>query len=1120
MSQALRTDDMDDLGIEVSHERILSDKERERQRKILETRIENDDLNITEYIAHLDSRGWLNSQIEAWRVLLEDEFDTSSYETPKGKYIRSPFKNEKTGSFHADSEKGTFRYYCFSTGLNGSSVLRFMYHLQNPNNENPSSQDLDEFVINHAIARNYPMRYSITGTKNEKYYKYEDRAKDVRETVINALIKEEILVKIDNEAINPTNQKSYYYQLNPNISTSNLGAVHDIINNIHISLDKEHGLKQDNFLASKIANINRCITTVKNDAKGMIQDLLKYPENRRNVLLIEDKLGRNTNLYNIETGVLEIAVTSNEVTNLPLIGIHLRDEKIKEKLYAKDENGNIKPCNIVITNNLRRAHQINQKENGVAITLPTAIKTLTKQENSRIVKQGSPYFHMINAISEVAGIASSHGLLIDDMVGDPINAFKGNNHKGASAETRALFLRNCILGASSNMKIGFYNHAADTRTSVMNYLTSNPHEAFDNLFIPKQNNYTLSQTFDYQKRQRQEFAQVSKEISDIKEKNRKITEANKKLGPNQTPQPRIKEPKLPRFDGGRERNEPYVQKLIQELTDSYKRSKSEQLPAIKDKFLNAENLTPEITYQVNLKNSGLKIPENSVPKSPNKTLLANVNEALNKQFELKRDNAYFKEFLSKRGLDTAMDSNGVLLYEKFGLGYSDGTELDALRQQGMQLPNNILSALGLYVAEYDSENKNEVKAHLMTEKRITFNIKDVHNNIISFAGRIIDNHTPAFNDEDISATKYKNGRSSLLFDKNATLYGINEAYQAVQEKSNIIITEGYMDCIACHAAGVENAVATLGTSYGYDKMQETLRYANTITMVLDGDTAGRNAAMKAAMKFISDCSTREEVLNEYGKPVYDADKKPVLKDVYKPSLFNGFRDFNVVFLPRLPQNGFNDGIKKGLDPDEFIQLFGKENFQKELEKRIPLDEVIVQSCFEDSFENNKLYANRYEALNDDFAFVNFKDRIQESLKGIQQRIQKAQSLLNENPQQPIIQEMIDNCSSFVKSVNDKAENIVSKAKWLRAISQKEGLTLLDTYYAYGNVNEHEVTSRLLFPEFMELRQAQHYQDMYQSYQNELATKTEQKMDVQQDVAQENVMHQEQNVQSQPKRIRQ
>mgnify|MGYP001596249584 CR=1 FL=1 len=119
--------------------------------------------------------------------------------------------------------------------------------------------------------------------------------------------------------------------------------------------------------------------------------------------------------------------------------------------------------------------------------------------------------------------------------------------------------------------------------------------------------------------------------------------------------------------------------------------------------------------------------------------------------------------------------------------------------------------------------------------RIMFPIINEHSETIAFGGRSIDGREP----------KYLNSPETAVFRKKRTLYGINVAKEAIQERNEVLILEGYIDVIAAHRMGVRHAVGTLGTAFTEEHVRTIRRYTNNIVLGFDNDAAGLKAALSA-----------------------------------------------------------------------------------------------------------------------------------------------------------------------------------------------------------------------------------------------------------------------------------
>lgn len=127
--------------------------------------------------------------------------------------------------------------------------------------------------------------------------------------------------------------------------------------------------------------------------------------------------------------------------------------------------------------------------------------------------------------------------------------------------------------------------------------------------------------------------------------------------------------------------------------------------------------------------------------------------------------------------------------------------------------------------------------------RLMFPIVDAQERIVAFGGRLIENIE--------GAPKYLNSPETPVFSKSSILYALNRARKAIQADDRVLVVEGYMDAVACHQAGIENVVATLGTSLTERHVEVLRRYTKTVILCFDADSAGERAALRAADLFRS-----------------------------------------------------------------------------------------------------------------------------------------------------------------------------------------------------------------------------------------------------------------------------
>ncbi len=154
--------------------------------------------------------------------------------------------------------------------------------------------------------------------------------------------------------------------------------------------------------------------------------------------------------------------------------------------------------------------------------------------------------------------------------------------------------------------------------------------------------------------------------------------------------------------------------------------------------------------------------------------------------------------------------------------------------------------------------------------RIIFPLFNLRGEIVSFAGRSLTDEEP----------KYLNTTNTVLYSKSRLLYGMNYAKNAISEKGEVLVVEGYMDVIALHQAGILNAVATCGTALTSEHIRQLGRYADGFMLAFDGDSAGVKAAIRAGEECLAvgyfpkiilfrDGKDPAELIKEGGKSAFE-----------------------------------------------------------------------------------------------------------------------------------------------------------------------------------------------------------------------------------------------------------
>jgi len=188
-----------------------------------------------------------------------------------------------------------------------------------------------------------------------------------------------------------------------------------------------------------------------------------------------------------------------------------------------------------------------------------------------------------------------------------------------------------------------------------------------------------------------------------------------------------------------------------------------------------------------------------------------------------------RAYVEGRGIGTAVR-------EKFRVGYAPA-RWDGLSSHlaGKKIPVSDLERLGLCAV-------NERGRYDFFRDRVMLPVIDRQKRVVGFGSRLLD--------PDAKDRKYVNSPESPLFHKKEQLYGLHAALEAIRKSGSAVVVEGNFDVLALHEAGIEEAVAPMGTALTVEQVSALGRIAKTVTVVFDGDSAGQRAAQKAVPLFV------------------------------------------------------------------------------------------------------------------------------------------------------------------------------------------------------------------------------------------------------------------------------
>ena len=236
------------------------------------------------------------------------------------------------------------------------------------------------------------------------------------------------------------------------------------------------------------------------------------------------------------------------------------------------------------------------------------------------------------------------------------------------------------------------------------------------------------------------------------------------------------------------------------------------------------------------------------------------------------------------------------IIEKFHLGYSPA-KWDAFTTHAKQngYADDLLEQIGFSI-------KGQKGLYDRYHGRVMFPIHNLTGRVIGFGGRILTN--------DKKSPKYQNSPESEIYDKKQTLYGIYFAKNAIARQDECILVEGYFDVLRMHQIGIENVVASSGTSLTMEQIRLVKRYTKNITMLYDGDAAGQHAALRGTDMILSEGMNVRVVLLP---PEHDPDTfgKEFSVEYVSNYLKENAKDFIRFKTELLLKDAENDPIKRG-----------------------------------------------------------------------------------------------------------------------------------------------------------------------------------------------------------------
>ena len=339
--------------------------------------------------------------------------------------------------------------------------------------------------------------------------------------------------------------------------------------------------------------------------------------------------------------------------------------------------------------------------------------------------------------------------------------------------------------------------------------------------------------------------------------------------------------------------------------------------------------------------------------------------------------------------------------KEFGIGYSTGWNELVTHLKSLGYTDEEMLDAGVV------EKKDGGKLYDCFGKRLCFPIFDIIGHVVGFSARVL---------EKTDFAKYKNTAQTLVFDKSRCIYGISQLKKLKNtEKINeVVIVEGQMDVISLFKGGVKNAVACMGTALTINHAKDLKRFADKVILCFDGDNAGKKATLRSI-----------DILVNAGLSVY------------------------VVTIPN------------GHDPDEYINMFGKDEWVSLMASSLYWVEFLIKDLA-------KSY--NLEKVDEKNKFIN-------DALGV---IKKLQTQSEQELYLKMVQELTNVVMSVLKgdlnNLSDKVEikeNIVNKEKlpttnenkYIKSVKFVLATLLFKKDYAKMNEN---IRAGILNPDFVKI----------------------------------------------------
>lgn len=293
------------------------------------------------------------------------------------------------------------------------------------------------------------------------------------------------------------------------------------------------------------------------------------------------------------------------------------------------------------------------------------------------------------------------------------------------------------------------------------------------------------------------------------------------------------------------------------------------------------------------------------------------------------------------------------IIKKFQLGYSPEKK-NAFTEFALEkgYTKEVLEKSGLSIFPENSSGGID-----RFRERVIFPIHSFSGRVLGFGARILKSN--------VKTAKYLNSPETEIYHKSNVLYGLNQSKQAISRKNVCLLVEGYMDVISLHLSGIENVVASSGTSLTTEQIKLIKRLTENVTILFDGDNAGIKASFRSIDMLLAEgMNIRVLLFPEGDDPDSFARKHP--QDYVEKFIENEATDFIDFKAEILLKDAENDPIKKAeairniVKSVSFVQnALKKEIYLKEVSSKFGLSE---QSLFNELDVQRQITENQNQRV--------------------------------------------------------------------------------------------------------------------------------------------------------------